>query len=363
MANEIRVLEDQLYEADYQNRVLRDKLERAGMNHPGDVVVPDHASSYAPLIESSSEPLPPTTDIPMDGPINADPFSYELPPDDDPDSAINDSTESPPFVPPPIRSESPQPLSDPPMPVPDAETSDISPEKMETPDGQAGDAAAEPVDPADGLLPPPSQPEPPGPDDLNPSPEIPGEIIPPGEAVPDPDRVIVPKGSKFLRYPSPPGMPTPPPNEEDVETISVPDHLELHKAFSGGQQTDGDDEVDGMYLVINALDEKDRIVDLSRFDVDAALTVVAVDPTIEGDDQRIARWEFTPDEVREMVQSKPVDGLHLSVQWQGTIPATDDVVVHVRLKAAEQEMRCQGKVSVAKSVAMSHWLPRAGERR
>ena len=400
MASEIRVLEDQLYDADYQNRVLRDRLERAGAHtHSnreswGNSHDPD---CCAPLVESSPRPVPPssamdgTPRIPQPPPL-VESHTYDLPPDEDPNAVIEggllgpsisnpqadstqpdstnpDSTQSDASgaaSPPPAINSSQTPLTDPPViiPTPDPDTSPppdgdasapANPSATEStrPEGDGSDGAGTTSE----LPAPPSNPEPPGPETLGFPPEIPGEMIPPGPAEPDPPgRIRVPDEAKILRQaPIAPSLPP--------DTLPVPDHLEVHPQLSGGHQLDDDDEVDGMFLVINVLDESDEVVDLTKFDVDASMSVVAIDPKLKESDQRIARWDFDPDEVREMVRRKPVDGLHISMAWQDAVPSTDDVIVHIRLKAAEQEMRCQAKLSLKKSVAMSNWLPRAGDLR
>lgn len=362
MASEIRVLEDQLYDADYQNRVLRDKLERAG------------AHGYSSSSRSSSPrlagPRDPDCCAPQPPPLTES-HSYELPRDDDPNVVINEglsapeTSDSPVEILPPEVNSSQTPLSDPPVPTPDPDT---SPESESNPfendpvdenaPGTPGDASPAPAETGgagttEELPAPPSNPEPPGSETLGFPPEIPGELIPPGPAEPDPPgRIRIPDEAKILQQaPIAPSLPP--------DTLPVPDRLEVHPQLSGGHQLDEDDEVDGMFLVINVLDESDDVVDLTKFDVDASMSVVAIDPELDESDQRIARWDFDPDEVREMIRRKPVDGLHISVKWQDSIPSSENVIVHVRLKAAEQEMRCQAKLSLKKSVAMSNWLPRA----
>ncbi|WP_146520304.1 hypothetical protein [Stieleria varia] len=363
MASEIRVLEDQLYDADYQNRVLRDKLERLGAQQKNSVT----PTPYAPLVESSREPLPPQPKPYPTESYHTDP--YDLPPDSDPSATVDDGKV---VVPPTTTPRE----STPPTRAPDSSSRPLTePEQIPTPDPtimkENEDAAANPSTrdaddnpfPAEKeteprILPPPNRPEPPGPSSLEVKPIIPGELIPPGVPEPDPPgKIELPDDAKVLLDDFAPQVIDP------NSTSGIPDHLELHRGLSGGHQMDEDDEVDGVFLVVNALDDDNRVVDLSKFDIDATLTVVAVDPTIASDDQRIGRWEFTADEVREMIKTQPVNGLHVSIPWSDQRPAGDELILHVRLKAADEEMICQGKVSLAPSVAMSNWLPRGGAKR
>ena len=59
-----------------------------------------------------------------------------------------------------------------------------------------------------------------------------------------------------------------------------------------------------------------------------------------------------------MIHKQPIDGIHIPIQWQDRAPAGDDVIVHIRMAAVEEEMRCQGRVQLKQSIAASNWLPR-----
>ncbi|MCA9138772.1 MAG: hypothetical protein KDB00_18500, partial [Planctomycetales bacterium] len=56
MANEIRVLEDQLYDADYQNRVLRDELDRIRQGDVPHAPIDDGSIYHQPNAQHKPKP-------------------------------------------------------------------------------------------------------------------------------------------------------------------------------------------------------------------------------------------------------------------------------------------------------------------
>ena len=314
MARDYRVLEDQLNEADYQNSVLRDKLKRAeqrarACDQPGNV---------------PGESLPPMNEIPGEA------FSGDIMEHGFGETVIENEAFTPsPAV--PGSSEPPEP-TELPAPKPARE-----PTPVPTPDGEPNN---------DNELPPPIVPEPPGENDTN-IPKIdPGDILPPPA---DGEDIDAPPGKIDL--------------PDSLGTLSktpvrVPAGLQLHPGLSGGHQFDDDLQSEGMYLVVNVVDDRGRMIDLAGFDIEASMSIVALDPTLEAANARIARWEFAPEQLKRFVRSSPVSGLHIPVQWQESLPSGDDVIVHVRLQTQDEEMRCNARLRVAKSASIADWTPR-----
>ncbi|WP_147869269.1 hypothetical protein [Stieleria maiorica] len=356
MANEIRVLEDQLYDADYQNRVLRDELERSRLRDAADdpndppqrqnqrrpahgpptPVEPDDYEILEldpPAAADRPAPKSPTPAV-IPTPADEPGMGLPLPPASDDQPA--DPAPEPEPTPDPATPQSPQPLVDPPT-----EGLGMPREAIETP------APAESEGPF-SELPPPTELIPPGEGELMDDQIIPGPPLPPDE---DPE--------------SPPGKVTPPSDAKkmgfeppEAAPLAIPDRLELHDGLSGGHQFDKDAEIDGLLLIVTVVDQDGRALSLENFDVDAELTVVVLDPEDDSEDASLGRWEFDPDQVRDMVRRTPIDGIHVPIEWQDRIPDGHDVMVHVRMAAAEEEMRCQGRVRLEQSVASANWLPR-----
>ena len=299
MAGKIRVLEDQLYDADYQNRVLRDKVIRLQKKEA------ERPSKIEPEIAVPRVFTPPMTDVPSLDDVD-----------------MGDSLEVP-FVDEGEVSELP-----PPVKVPGAD--DRSDE------GESGDK----------LLPPPGGPEPPGMEELKLPDVFEGEPSPPPAEGQDDDK---PLGQIQL------------PGALQSKAMPVPQTLRIHQGLSGGHHFDGEPDVAGLYLVINAIDRQGKIVDWTRFDVDAALTVVALDPKRDPSEARIGRWEYNAKQLQELIRNESTSGLHIPVRWQAARPSGEDVIVHVRLRGDDEEMRCEAAVKVSEAAAVAEWTPR-GER-
>lgn len=317
MASEIRVLEDQLYDADYQNQILREKLERANRQL---------AEETDPLDVHSSDPS-----------FNAAPPSVWVPPHDsfDLEHGFDDMMIDPGTV--------------------DRGTVDrgvaAPSDRFESPfeDEPSSDGEG----PQLPLPPPIGGPEPPGKSDTEFSPIEPGELLPP----PDP-------GSEDL--PAPPGqIPLPDAVKATERKRSAPERLELHLGLSGAKLPDVAtqlDKPDGLYLVVRAVDRLGAAVNLQDFEIDAELTVVVLDPQREASEAKIGRWEFSPEEVKRLTKSKPVSGFHVPIQWQTEQPLGDEVIVHIRLRSEADEMRCEGHVNLSESAMIAKWLPRADSK-
>jgi hypothetical protein len=357
LANQIRVLEDQLYEADYHNRVLRDKLrqaEDAARRHDGGPIPSSSQEARSSQETSSSQETlnggartNRDHDVRREDPGSgrADPGTgrtaddYELLDLDKPDPgqpSEDGSKEEAPEVEKPGKRDRetdsqplPEPLTDPSsMPQPPSDDTPDTP-PIPVPDPSNSDPT---LDEPSGADPQPELPQPPTEKELKSPPE----------------RIELPPGSKILEFE----------DAAEAENLPVPDHLEIHDGLSGGYQFDEDQDIDGLFLVVTVADEAGRLVPLDGFEVDAQLTVVVLDPDDETAESPIGRWEFSPKQVREFVKSSPVDGIHVPLKWKEKLPRGDDVIVHVRMAAAEEEMRCQGRLKLAESVAMSNWLPR-----
>lgn len=309
MASEIRVLEDQLYDADYQNRVLREKLHRtrSELTHQ---VAPVVQSPSAPTSAGQTPTAPERTrSNARTDDTNKDMFDFG---DSTPDNDAFDAAET---VPPPDPEPSPRSKPD-------------EPTKIE-------------IEPAPGL------PEPPGPSDIDVPPIDPGEILPP----PAPGEADIPPGK--IEVPDFGTLPEPAP---------IPESLQLHSGLSGGYRFDGGQR-EGLYLVVNVIDDRGRVMDLDQLDIDATMTIVALDPTRDASEARIARWEYEASEIRRYIRSQPVAGLHVPVKWQDSRPDGDEVIVHVRLQTEDEEMRCQGRLSVSEPAAIADWTPRGGKQK
>ena len=331
MANEIRVLEDQLYEADYHNRVLRDELNRLKSSQ---CETPSPSADSDIVLEEPIHEYAPSAEVPLAVPTPEPPTSLDL------DNPYLEESMVPAIPGMETISDQPTPLSDPnleavpapepdairesiPAPEPDASSNEV-PGPVEPPTPE--EIAIPPVEESDSLLPPPAD---------------------KADEKDDSSKINISPDTNVLKY----ELPKPRPAPEPVA-------ITLHPSLSGGHQFDADDEIDGLYLIVTVVDKGGEVLSLDQFDVDAEMSVVVMDQSDKAGEQRLGRWDFTSEQVRSFVRSSPIDGLHIPIPWKDREPESNTVTVHVRMAAAEEEMRCQAKLRLEESVAMSNWLPR-----
>ena len=330
MASEIRVLEDQLYEADYENRVLRDQVEKyrsqldesptQTLAPPAVVYDPPIVDAFDP-IESKGSPKPRDGDMP-DRPsdVSGGESSGEESSPDEPDGGIDIGMDEDEFALPSFDDGElvdPDALTDPPS---------------------AGDTVPEG---GGNLLPPaPGGPEPPGKSDTEIPQVDPGEILPP--PVSEEDQV------------QPPGQIRLPDSAQ--ASAGIPESIRIHPSLSGGHRVEG--EVREMIVVVNVLDRLGKTVDVTRFDIAADLSVVIIDPDRDPSDSKLGRWDVPMAKVSSLIRSEPISGLHIPIAWKESRPSGEEVIVHVRLRAEEDEMRCQQRIRVDRQPAVAEWTPR-----
>lgn len=382
MASEIRVLEDQLYDADYQNRVLQDKLQRyrqqvnaTRIPTPGSVELP-----VRPYVES---PIPTDAPIPTEDPVgpesveidstdldsmniddgvtagdmdelrdgNLEPKRDEEPEVFDPDSFDPDmfdagqpmdpeelSAPKPaaPKTPAPTSPARPMPKLGDPQPLQDPNSAAPG---FGLPDGDVPTRPTLPRKPQFESLPPPAGIAPPGPRDLDFDPVIPGDIAPPtrngGDGKP-PGQILLPDSA--------------------LTPDAVPESLRIHPGLTVGVHEDK--TLAGATLVVNALDRRGRDVNLNDFEVAAELAVVVLDPELDAADAKIGRWDFSRKEVQAMIAKNKNGGLQIPVRWDDKKPSSDKVIVHVRLRGDDQEMRTEATLDLQPKTAASTWSPR-----
>ncbi|MGB7327065.1 MAG: hypothetical protein WBD31_19470 [Rubripirellula sp.] len=365
MMSESRVLEDQLYAADYENRVLRDRLEQyqrkvaaARVPTPSTMQPHDHPDALggsASAMRNSLPPSPyadPAADLPtfdMGEGLEGD--EYEMPMFDegepvdagaiDPDAMggqsdeadeITDGDSFEGILPEPKRTNpnalrDPEPL-DAPSPVPDP---------LSKPNIDA--LNADDIDES-FLLPAPGGPVPPGKNDLMVPPIEEGDVLPPpldGKDAKPPGQIMLPDALQAAQ--------------------GLPEKLQIHPVLSVGHHTDG--ELDGAVIVVNAIDATGRPVDIADFNIEAELSVVVLDPSRPSEEAMIGRWDFDRWQVQGFVRQHPVSGLHVPIQWKDEIPNGEDVVVHVRLRGEDNDMRCESELRLADKEPISDWTPRA----
>jgi hypothetical protein len=304
LIREVRTLEDRLNEAEYQNQVLLDELGRSR----DQVMIPPNSRGGFPsssLPRQLAEPRPsPSANTLGPGREATPPARPTLPARPlDGQQPIRDPQSAPAGEP---------ALVPPTMPIPPGR------ETVEFPDVDLG----EPVPPAgrDATI------------ELPPG-QVPVPNLPPPAAVP-----------QTLELPEPVG-------------------IRIDPAMSGGHRDDEPESRTGMQLLIQAIDQQGNPISLDQFEIEADLTVVLRDPSVDPADSELGRWEFAASELHAMTRPGPRGGLQVYLTWQDNkLPQQSKVIAQVRLVAEEMELEAEAELSTIEP-EIADWTPRGGPTR
>lgn len=344
MAAEIRDLEDQLYEYDYQYRRLEQELAAVEAENRQLEHAPATKSNVPPAVPPEYSPLEfqPRGYQPSDGNTEAVPTPNPSDGDAEPQSILDrpsagsaDESGQP-------RSALPNrpnpPDSDAPATergtLPDPST--LSPPDIELPQlpqqnfpASGGSGFRETgFDNFDGeLLAPPSiepgEPLPPDLPVLSRAEE--GQSLPPSRDLElNLSRIEVPAqlASSSNRDLATARLTPARPQVTDERVVELSFHPSMSRAVNLDQRSDDD----GVYLVLQPKNAEGQIVAVA-----AQLTISILDPSRDPHEARIGRWDYTEEEVRAKLQPIGSEaGVHLTLPWNGPDPTADRVWVMVR---------------------------------
>jgi hypothetical protein len=107
--------------------------------------------------------------------------------------------------------------------------------------------------------------------------------------------------------------------------------IALNRMFTGGYSAAGKPGDDGITVAIEPRDAAARLVRAA-----APVSVVVLDPAVEGPAARVARWDFTEEQIAAMMQDMRLsEGIHLAMTWPGTPPAHGRLHLYVRYVTAD----------------------------
>lgn len=293
MAGEIRVLEDQLYAADYENKTLREKLRRARNANGVDDPPPKSADTQSDRDDR---------DFPSGlGGEDASPDTRLLPPPagtprGDDDESIDDR-------------------------------------RIDVPgkNGRSDDSDS-------GLVPPDES-------DLE-MPEIEiGSPAPPlsstGEPELPPNRIPKTDAQQQL--------------EESFLPPPKPAGLALHPGFSGSHKFDDEESSRGVYLVIHFVDDEGKPLDMSDTEIDAELSIIILDPAPDVEDPRLGRWDFSAEQIEPLRRDAPTDSIHIALPWADNEPAGDEVTAFLRLSNGDQHLEGEANIHLRRPEGVAGW--------
>lgn len=100
----------------------------------------------------------------------------------------------------------------------------------------------------------------------------------------------------------------------------------LAKLATGGYDAEPEKGDEGITLILRPLDEVGSLIRAA-----APVAVVVMDPELPGEAARVARWDFSVDEVaRSFSQSGLTEGIHLNMRWPDAPPVHPDLMLFVR---------------------------------
>ena len=102
--------------------------------------------------------------------------------------------------------------------------------------------------------------------------------------------------------------------------------IAFHPTMCRGRNFDDKPGDDGLYLVVTPLNADSQVINQA-----ATLTVIVEDPAARKDEARVGAWEFTPEQLAELLEPVGADqGFHLSLPWQAQSPTNKVVSVFLR---------------------------------
>ena len=107
--------------------------------------------------------------------------------------------------------------------------------------------------------------------------------------------------------------------------------ITLGSTFTGGYNADGLPGDEGITASIEPRDAQGQLVAAA-----APVSVVVLDPAEKGDAARIARWEFSAEEIAAMAQSTRLsEGIHLAMLWPDRPPVHGRLHLFVRYSTSD----------------------------
>lgn len=132
--------------------------------------------------------------------------------------------------------------------------------------------------------------------------------------------------------------------------------LVLNRLLSGGYDSDGRPGDEGIVVVIEPRDDRGR-----RVEAPAPVSVVVLDPALDGEDARVARWDFTAEQTAAISWgggSSP--GLDLQMGWPDAPPVHEELHVFVRYVTSDgRNLQTDDRIHVElPDGRTAGWVPR-----
>lgn len=109
------------------------------------------------------------------------------------------------------------------------------------------------------------------------------------------------------------------------------EQITLNRKLTGGHNVDGHPGDDGVMVVVEPLNAAGDLVE-----VPGEISIVVLDPAVEGEAARVARWDFNAQEAAGHLKRTPMgDGLHFDLRWPHSPPVHRVLNLYVRYTTAD----------------------------
>ncbi|HEX7448662.1 MAG TPA: hypothetical protein VF306_14015 [Pirellulales bacterium] len=107
--------------------------------------------------------------------------------------------------------------------------------------------------------------------------------------------------------------------------------ITLNRKLTGGHNVDAKPGDEGVMVVVEPLNEAGELIEAP-----GAVSIVVLDPALEGEAARVARWDFSSREAAEHLKRTPLgDGLHFELRWPHSPPTHRLLNLYVRYTTAD----------------------------
>ena len=107
--------------------------------------------------------------------------------------------------------------------------------------------------------------------------------------------------------------------------------ITLNRKLTGGHNVDGHPGDEGVMVVVEPLNAAGDLVE-----VPGKIAIVVLDPAIDGEAARVARWDFESQEAANHIKRTPLgDGLHFDLRWPHSPPVHRVLNLYVRFTTAD----------------------------
>lgn len=134
----------------------------------------------------------------------------------------------------------------------------------------------------------------------------------------------------------------------------------FHPTLCRGQDLDNQPGDDGLYLVLQPLNQHHQMIpELGE------LTIVVLDPNADEESNRLGRWKWSAEELERTLEPiGPAAGMHIALTWDERTPTGDTVVVYARYVLADgKQLVNDQKVRMHRpTLGSQNWTPRSETR-